>query len=369
MTSLHLHFRHLPSAGRAAVLAVAATSVLLAACGDNKKKDKPATQTAARVNKEEITVHQINYVLGQQRGLAPDQAASAGKQVLERLIDQELALQKASEQKLDRDPRVTQQIEAARREIIARAYAEKIGSGAPKPTAEEVKKYYDEHPALFRERRIYTLQEIAIEASPEQVGQVQAKLQASKNVPEFLEYLKANGIKFTGGQAVRPAEQLPLAALPAFAQMKDGQTLFNKTPRGAQVIILAGSRSQPVDEERARPAIEQFLLNERKRKVIADDLKALRTSAKVEYVGDYTKTPEERAAAEKAALEVKPSVSALTGASDGAASVPLVVESKPAAVSPLIGTPASEPKTPIVPVQPASAPSGKALDQGLKGLK
>jgi EpsD family peptidyl-prolyl cis-trans isomerase len=368
MTSLHLQSRRLPGAGRAAVLAVAAASVLLSACGDSGgKKDKPATQTAARVNKEEITVHQINFVLGQQRGLAPDQAASASKQVLERLIDQELALQKATEQKLDRDPRVSQQIEAARREIIARAYADKIGAGTPKPTPEEVKKYYDEHPALFRERRVYSLQEIAIEAPAEQVAQIQAKLQGSKNVTEFVDYLKASNIKFTGAQAVRPAEQLPLAALPAFAQMKDGQTLFNKTPRGAQVIILAGSRSQPVDEERARPAIEQFLLNERRRKVIADDLKALRTSAKVEYVGDYTKTPEERAAAEKEALESKPSVSALTGAAEGAASVPLVVESKPAAVSPLIGTPASAAE--IVPLRPASAPSGKALDQGLKGLK
>lgn len=358
--------RRIAGPGRIALIAAAATLVL-AACGDDAKKDKPATQTAARVNKEEITVHQINYVLSQQRGLAPAQAASAGKQVLEKLIDQELALQKAAEQKLDRDPRVTQQVEAARRDIIARAYLDRIGAGAPKPSAEEVKKYYDEHPALFRERRIYTLQEIQVQATPEQAEEVRAKLQASKNINEFVEQLKAANIKFVGNQAVRPAEQLPLAALPAFAQMKDGQTLFNKTPNGAQIIVLAGSRSQPVDEERARPAIEQFLLNERKRKVIEDDLKALRTAAKVEYVGDYVKNAEDKAAADKAALEVKPSVSALTG--DPSASAPLVVDARPAAVSPLIGTPASAPAAPTVPVTPASAPSGKALDQGLKGLK
>jgi EpsD family peptidyl-prolyl cis-trans isomerase len=366
MMPIQTSTRRLAGPARAAVLAATALTVLLAGCGEKKDKDKPATQTAARVNKEEITVHQINYVLSQQRGLQPAQAASAGKQVLERLIDQELALQKAAEQKIDRDPRVTQQIEAARREIISRAYVERIGNGAPKPSPEEVKKYYDEHPALFKERRIYTLQELAIQATPEQVEQVRAKLMASKNVTEFADWLKANNIKFGGGQVVRPAEQLPLAALPAFAAMKDGQTIFNKTPTGAQVIILAGSRSQPVDEERARPAIEQFLLNDRKRKVVEDDLKALRAAAKVEYVGDYIKSAEEKAAAEKAALAVKPSVSVLTG--DPGASAPLV-ESKPAAVSPLIGTPASGPEVVSVPITPASAPSGKALDQGLKGLK
>ena len=114
-------------------LALLATAVALVGCGD-KKKDAAASQTAAKVNKEEITVHQINYVLSQQRGLAPAQAASASRQVLEGLIDQELAVQKATDQKLDRDPRVVQQLEGARREIISRAYLDKIGQGAPKPT-------------------------------------------------------------------------------------------------------------------------------------------------------------------------------------------------------------------------------------------
>ncbi|WP_330836821.1 EpsD family peptidyl-prolyl cis-trans isomerase [Piscinibacter sp.] len=335
--------RQVPLASRTAIAVAAVLSLLLAGCGD-KKKDKPATQTAARVNKEEITVHQINWVLQQQRGLAPAQAASAGKQVLEKLIDQELALQKASEQRIDRDPRVNQQIEAARRDIIARAYMEKIGSGAPKPAPEEIKKYYDEHPALFSRRRIYTLQEIAIEAKPEQVEEIRAKLQGSKDLGEFINYLRANEYKFVGNQAVRPAEQLPLQTLPTFAEMKDGQTVLQRTPNGVQIVILAKSISQPVDEVRAKPAIEQFLLNERKRKVVDDDIKALRASAKIEYIGDYTKTVAERAASQAAALQVKPSV------------------------SPLTGTPASAPE-PIMPVRPASVPTGNTLDKGIKGLK
>jgi len=52
-------------------------------------------------------------------------------------------------------------------------------------------------------------------------------------------------------------------------------------------VVLAGSRSQPVSEEQARPAIEQFLLNDRKRKLIEDDIKAMRAGAKIEYVGKF----------------------------------------------------------------------------------
>ncbi len=266
-------------------LAALAGAVMLAGCGE--KKDKAASQTAAKVNKDEVTVHQINFVLQQQRNLRPEQADTAAKQILERLIDQQLALQKAEEGKLDRDPRVVQQLEAARREVIARAYVEKVGEGAPKPSPEEIKKYYDEKPALFRERRVYSIQEIAIEARPEQVEELRAKLAAAKNINEFVEYLKGAGYRFGGNQAVRAAEQLPFNTLEAMAKMKDGQAMVVPTPQGVQVVVLAGSRSQPVTEEQARPAIEQFLLNERRRKLVDEDIKALRAAAKIEYVGKF----------------------------------------------------------------------------------
>ncbi|MBL0085333.1 MAG: peptidyl-prolyl cis-trans isomerase, EpsD family [Ideonella sp.] len=265
--------------------AVALAAVALVACGD--RQDKGATQAAAKVNKEEITVHQINFVLQQQRGLKPEQVEPASRQILERLIDQQLALQKADELKLDREPRVVQQLEAAKREIIARAYVEKLGEGAPKPTAEEIKKYYDSKPALFSERRIYNIQEIGIEAKPEQVPVLREKLAGAKNIGEFIEYLKGNDYKFAANQAVRSAEQLPLQSLDAFARMKDGQAIVAPGANGVQVIVLAGSRSQAVTEEQARPAIEQFLLNERKRKLVEDEVKALRGTAKIEYIGKF----------------------------------------------------------------------------------
>ncbi|HLL19753.1 MAG TPA: EpsD family peptidyl-prolyl cis-trans isomerase, partial [Rubrivivax sp.] len=189
--------------------------------------------------------------------------------------------------KVDRDPRVVQQLEAARREILARAYLEKVGEAASRPTPEEIRKYYEEKPALFRERRIYSLQEISIEAKPEQVAELRQQLAAAKNINEFIDFLKAKDYRFTGNQAVRPAEQLPLASLDSFAQMKDGQAMVVPSAAGVQVVVLAGSRSQPVTEEQARPAIESYLVNERKRRLIEDDIKALRSAAKIEYVGKF----------------------------------------------------------------------------------
>ena len=269
-----------------ALLAVAMAVALLAGCGGGKK-EKAASQVAAKVNKEEISVHQINFVMQQQRGLKPEQADAASKQILERLVDQELALQRAQELKLDRDPRVVQQLEAAKRDIVARAYIEKAGDAAPKPSAEEISKYYAEKPALFKDRRLYNIQEIAIEAKPEQLEGLRAKLAAAKTINDFVEHLKAGNFNFAGNQAVRPAEQLPLNLLDSFAKMKDGEAMLVPSATGAQVLVLSNSKLEPVDEARARPAIEQFLLNEAKRKLVDADLKAMRAGAKIEYVGKF----------------------------------------------------------------------------------
>jgi len=276
-------------------LAVVAAAALFVGCGE--KKDKAASQTAAKVGKDEITVQQINFVLQQQRNLRPEQTDAATRQILERLIEQQLALQKVDELKVDRDPRVVQQLEAARREILARAYIERVGEAAPKPTAEEIKKYYDDKPELFRERRVYSIQEIAIEARPEQVAELRAKLGEAKSINEFVDYLKAAGLRFSGNQAVRAAEQLPFNTLEAMAKMKDGHAMVVPSPTGAQVIVLAGSRMQPATEEQSRPAIEQFILNERKRKLVEEDMKALRAAAKVEYVGKFAEAAASASAA------------------------------------------------------------------------
>lgn len=288
----------------ASLLAVLPMALLLVACNGGKT-ELPPGEVAAKVNGEPIAASQIAGVVQMQRGIRPDQADTVGKAALERLIDQHLAAQKAQEQKLDQDPKVAQQIEFARREVMARAYVEKVGDGVAKPTAEAVKQYYDEKPALFAQRRIYNLQELAIEARPEQVETLRSELSRSANINAFVEYLKANSIRFAANQAVRAAEQLPLNMLDAFAKLKDGQAALVPTPAGAQVIMLAGSRLEPVDEAKARPVIEQFLIADAKRKKVEADLKALRAAAKIEY----TARP-----ADAAASGAAPSASAASGA-------------------------------------------------------
>lgn len=324
----------LPSAASPSLwLAVAVIgSALLAGCGD--KKEGQPTQAAAKVNKEELTVHQINAVLARQRALPPEQADEAARRVLEGLIDQELAVQKAAEMRLDRDPRVVQAIEAMRREIISRAYVEKIGEGAGRPSAAEVKKYYDDNPALFRERRIFQLQEFNVQAGAEQVAVLRDRLLAAKAPVDVAQALRADNLKFSAAQSVRTAEQVPLDRLAQLAQLKDGQVMVTPLPGGASVVQLMASRAQPIDEARAAPAIEQFLLNDRKRKLVSQDLKALRNAAKIEYVGKYAgSAPPADAAPAPSVADAAASAAAALEPRQGAEPVPSAAASAASARS------------------------------------
>jgi EpsD family peptidyl-prolyl cis-trans isomerase len=260
-------------------------ALLATACGE--RKDRVVVEGAARVNKDEITARQVQALLQQQRGLRPEQEQAAGRQILERLIDQQLVLQKADELQLERDPQVAQQVEAARREALLRAYVEKVGEAALQPTPGDLRRTYDERPVLFAQRRIYSLQEITIEARPDQVAGLREQLAGAKTIGDFLEYLKANDFRFGLGQAVRAAEQLPPASLEAIARLQDGQAMVTPTGSGVLVLVRAGSREQPVTFEQARPAIEQMILADRRRRLVEDDMKSLRAAARIEYLGRF----------------------------------------------------------------------------------
>ena len=87
---------------RACQLAALALLVALAGC-ERASAFKPGTQVVvAKVNGVEISARD-----------------AAGTQALEKIIDRELLVQKALASGLDRDPQVAQQIDHARRQLLA----------------------------------------------------------------------------------------------------------------------------------------------------------------------------------------------------------------------------------------------------------
>ncbi len=282
-------------------LLAAALALGLSGCG-NKDDKKTATQVAAKVGSEEISVHQINQVLSRSNaaGASPQAAQVMSREVLEKLIDQQLAIDQAMDSKLHRSAEVVSQIEFARRDILARAYIQRLTAGLPKPTAQESKKYFTEHPQLFSERRIFNVQEIMLPAGAAVLDALRGFAAAGKPMEEIASWLKAKSIDFKGGAATRAAEQIPLEMLPKLHALKDGQSAVLESAQGVTVVHLVSSQAAPVTEAAALPRIEQFLGNQRAAEAVAARLKQLRADTKVTYMGEFAApagTPDKTATA------------------------------------------------------------------------
>lgn len=316
-TRLQAITRH-PSVRLMAMLPIVVAAALVAGCGDKGKSDSKASQAAARVNGEEITVHQINLLLERQNGLKPEQVDAARSQALEGLIDQQLAVAKAEEQKLDRDPAVVQQLDAIRRSLLARTYLEKAAAAAVgTPTPEDVRKYFDSKPALFSQRKVYALQEFTVAAPSDAAKALIEKLDAAPSPQAFVELIKNSGFKVSANQVTQAAEGLPMMILDKLKDVADGKALFITGNDGFKALLVVQSKQQPVTFEQAKPAIEQYLTAERRREFAQKEMKNLRGSAKIEYIGKFAEKPASGASAASTATPAASPVAPAESASAG----------------------------------------------------
>lgn len=262
--------------------------LLLSACGDKAEK-KPVTQVAAKVDGQEISIHQLNAIMARE-GLSGADAKQLSHKALERLIDQQVLVNQAVDAKLDRDPTVLLKLDMARREILSQAYMEKQLAGLSKPSQDDIRKYYAEHPALFAERRIFDLQEIKVQAKPEIKQELEQMASEHRSFDEMVKYVAGRNAEYRVVEAVRPAEQIPMSLLPELAKLKDKESGFFDNQETYSLVHVRSSKKAPVSEAKAQPIIEAFLTNQKRQKIVAEEVKSMRGNSKVEYMGMFAET-------------------------------------------------------------------------------
>lgn len=259
----------------------------LGACGEKQGGTKSGTQVVARVNGEELSIHQLNFQMSQLAQVSEDQAKAASRQVLERLVDRQLLLQKSVEAKLDRDPGVLQALDNSKREILAQAYMEQQMAKAGKPSVQEMKDFYNKRPELFEKRRIYRLQELAVMAGNDKLAEIEAGMKTVSHINQIANWLKQKEYKYSVSMNMRAAEQLPLELLPRLSRMKDGEIIVIPNQNSVNIVVMAGSQEQPLTLEKATPLIEQYFLSQRKSEIAKQQMESLRKEAKIEFLGDF----------------------------------------------------------------------------------
>ncbi|MGL5987761.1 MAG: EpsD family peptidyl-prolyl cis-trans isomerase [Burkholderiales bacterium] len=295
---------------RSLTLSVAMAVLVLAGCDKEEKKD--ATQVIAKVGDAEVTVHQLNHALSRLQGIKPEQAELARQKLAKSLVDQQVLVNAAMADKLDRDPNVLMDIEGAKREILAKAYmARHLTAG--KPTEGEVKAYYEQHPDLFAQRKVYDLLVIRLQnVDRDKLAEIGKRADAGASLVELQAFLSEQGFATSVASEQKGAEHLPLEALPKFAQLQARKVLVLSAGSNVALYEVVNSKAESVPVERAKPFIEAYLGN-KSRAAQAEKLFAdLKQKASIQYQGDFAKLAQTDAAKPAAAPAAAPAAKPAT---------------------------------------------------------
>ena len=245
------------------------------------------TQVAARVNDEEVSIHQVQHVLQEQPRLIAEHGEAAPRRALDALVEQELAAQAAEEVGMHRDPAVVQALEVAKRETLARAFQDRLALQAVQPDADTIERYYDDHADRFAHRRLYSLQEFSIEANARQREAVRALAQGSATLAELQQGLSANRLRYSTRPLMMATEAVPTPLRSEVQALQPGRALMMERPRGIQLLYLVAVQDFALDRKTARPIIEAELLAQGRRERVEQGMKPLRQAARIDHLGRF----------------------------------------------------------------------------------
>jgi EpsD family peptidyl-prolyl cis-trans isomerase len=240
-----------------------------------------ASQSIARVNGDEITIHQLNNEL-QLADVQPEQQAEAEKHIVQQLVDRQILVQEAIKNRLDRDPQVLQTVENAKAEVLANAYLENKLSSLAKPSEAEIADYRAKHEDIFANRKIFVLDELVFTVSDAKAFQTLTN--SAKSLEDVSKWLSKLQIKNTRGQVMYVAETLPPDLLDKLKKMVIGDLIFINLNEKTSVGRMIEIRKSPISESNSRPLIERAIYNQKSKKITEIELERLHKTAKIVYL-------------------------------------------------------------------------------------
>lgn len=289
----------------------------LGACGG--KAEKTSGQALVSVDGAEITVLQLNDEL--QRANVPTARQQEGsKQLLEGLIDRQLVLAAADKDKLDRDPKVLQAIERARSLVLAQAYMQKHIGAPAKPSRDEVKAYFDQHPEFFSARQQLDMRQLVF-ATKDVDDSFTKYIDGAKSLEDVAGWLDGRKIAYTRAQVSRTTADLPPEMSKRILALPKGQLFIVREGERSVLTQVVETKPAPATLEAATPQIEQYLAATKAKAAAAAEVARLRAAAKIDYLNKGL-APSATPAAPAEGAAVAPAAPAAAPAAPGAPAAP-----------------------------------------------
>ncbi|MDX3883575.1 MAG: EpsD family peptidyl-prolyl cis-trans isomerase [Sphingomonas sp.] len=264
------------------ILASAAAMMMLTLSACEKKAEG---QVVAVVNGEEVSLQELNAELAGQN--IPDSVDKKVlmKEVLQRVIDRKLLVQRAKEQGLDKDPEYLTQRRRLDENLLVGLLGKKAAASVKIPDGPTIDKFIAENPQMFAQRERYSLNQIQFDlpANPQRLS----VLQKDKTLDAVAQSLDSLGIKYRRGTAVLDSATTPPAVMAQILKLPAGEPFIIPMNGKVYASVITGQQATPTPSEVARPAATEAIRRRDLAEISTKTLKQARDAAKIQYQPGY----------------------------------------------------------------------------------
>ena len=225
---------------RAALLSL---TLVLAACG---KSGQPEGQVVATVNGEEITTTDLDAEINGAAAPSPEQQKMLQRAALDNIINRKIVAQAAEAAGVGKGPKAAVLEQKAKELALIELYNQKMRSGVPAPSDEEVRGYIDSHPEQFSQHRVFVVDQLIV---PRANADLAKALQPVKTLEQAQQVLASRKVPSNSTVGVIDSLTIPAEAAKQIAALPAAR--FSLSQRMA---VCGSTRSVPARLRRSGPS-------------------------------------------------------------------------------------------------------------------
>lgn len=263
------------------MFASAAVASLLALAGCSSDA-APTGQVVATVDGVEITQTDLNAELDGMKGRNAAEQDALQRGALQNIINRTLLTQAASEQELDKSPDGAMTKRRAEQMAMIALLEKSVTARTPEISPEEVSEFVSENPLLFDQRRIFLVEQIAVNSN---TPKLLKDLEPLKTMPEVQAYLSSVKLNSQLSFGVIDALQTDPAITRQIAALAPDAVFV--LPQGESIRInrIRDSQLVPVSGKDASMIAKQILANQRRQQLLLNAVNGIleKGRTKVQY--------------------------------------------------------------------------------------
>lgn len=254
---------------------LATAPVALSACDKSGADDIPAGQTIARVNGQDVTIHELNAELKGAPLPTGDARKAVEQQALQRIVDRRILAGLARERKLDESPDFVLLKQRAEDTVLVELLQQNIAGQVKRPTAAEARAFVTANPTLFANRKLLSMDQIVFPL-PKDPAKLQ-EVAPLKSMTDVEKWLIENGIQYRRQPAQLDTLQIQPEMANRILSLPPGEVFVVPAKGMAAANVITESRAQPVSGNEATTIAMNILQS---RAVMAKATKELEAEVK-----------------------------------------------------------------------------------------